>query len=133
LTPDGPRGPRRHVQPGIVYLAARTGWPIVPIGVGFQKAWRMRSWDCFAVPRPFSRVRCLVGHPLHLPPHLPRERFPHYAELLRRHLNHLCAQAQLWAKQGVLPWTFPQPSPLKKTLCPADRRIPMTAAASTWC
>jgi lysophospholipid acyltransferase (LPLAT)-like uncharacterized protein len=98
LTPDGPRGPRRSVQPGILYLAAQTGWPIIPIGVGFQKAWRMPSWDCFAVPRPFTRVRCIIGEPLYLPSRLPRRMFHPYAELLRRTLNQLCAQARLWAK-----------------------------------
>src|SRR5215470_9053241 len=32
ITPDGPRGPRRQVQPGLIYLAARTGLPVVPAG-----------------------------------------------------------------------------------------------------
>lgn len=105
LTPDGPRGPRRTVQPGILYLASRTGWPIVPVGVGFQKVWRMPSWDCFAVPRPFTRVRCIVGAPLPIPPCLPREHFPLYAAMLRQTLNHLCAQARLWAKHCVHPLT----------------------------
>src|SRR5262245_31959256 len=52
VTPDGPRGPRRKVQQGLVYLAARTGMPIVPIGIGYSKAWRMQSWDRFALPKP---------------------------------------------------------------------------------
>src|SRR5262249_36966311 len=45
VTPDGPRGPRRVVQPGLAYLAARTGLPIVPVGFGYHKAWRLDSWD----------------------------------------------------------------------------------------
>jgi lysophospholipid acyltransferase (LPLAT)-like uncharacterized protein len=113
LTPDGPRGPRRTVQPGILYLASRTGWPIVPLGIGFQKAWRMHSWDCFAVPRPFTRVRCVVGTPIHVPECLPREQFPLYATILRRALNHLCAQANLWAKHRLHPWTQSPPDLLQ--------------------
>jgi len=109
LTPDGPRGPRRTVQPGILYLAARTGWPIVPVGVGYQKVWRMHSWDCFAVPQPFTRVRCVVGTPLHVPPNLSREQFRHYAVVLRQALNHLCALAQRWAKLRRHPETQPLP------------------------
>jgi lysophospholipid acyltransferase (LPLAT)-like uncharacterized protein len=105
LTPDGPRGPRRTVQPGILYLASRTGWPIVPLGIGFQKVWRMPSWDCFVVPRPFTRVRCVVGAPLFIPPCLSREQFPFYAAQLRQTLNHLCAQARLWAKHCLHPGT----------------------------
>ena len=37
ITPDGPRGPRRQVQPGLVYLAARTGLPIVPVGFAYDR------------------------------------------------------------------------------------------------
>src|SRR5437660_2963380 len=40
ISPDGPRGPRRRVQLGLIYLAARTGLAIVPYGVGYQRAWR---------------------------------------------------------------------------------------------
>ena len=57
VTPDGPRGPRRVVQPGIVYIASRTGMKVVPIGVGYDRPWRVGSWDRFAVPKPGSRVR----------------------------------------------------------------------------
>jgi lysophospholipid acyltransferase (LPLAT)-like uncharacterized protein len=56
VTPDGPRGPRRRVQAGVVYLAARTGLPIVPVGFAARRPWRAKSWDRFAVPRPFSRA-----------------------------------------------------------------------------
>src|SRR5262249_7843995 len=50
ITPDGPRGPRRQVQDGLVYLASRTGLQIVPTGFGYEHPWRLRSWDRFAVP-----------------------------------------------------------------------------------
>lgn len=132
LTPDGPRGPRRTVQPGVLYLAAQTGRPIVPIGVGFQRAWRMRSWDCFAVPRPFSRVRCIVGEPLYLPPRLSRERFPQYAELLRRTLNHLCAQARLWAKQRRQLLTQPRLGPLEQFRSLPSAAADLQPAATMW-
>lgn len=56
ITPDGPRGPRRCVQRGIVFIAARTGLAIVPVGFGYTAAWRTKSWDQMALPRPFSRV-----------------------------------------------------------------------------
>src|SRR5262249_38993092 len=68
ITPDGPRGPRRRVQPGIVYLASRTGMPIVPAGIAYDRPWRMRSWDRFALPRPFSRAVCVLDEPIVVPP-----------------------------------------------------------------
>ncbi len=67
ITPDGPRGPRRHLQPGVVFLAERSGLPIVPVGFGFANAWRARSWDRFAVPTPYSSVTCVVGDPISVP------------------------------------------------------------------
>ena len=57
VTPDGPRGPCYDLKPGAVIVARRTGAPMLLIGAEFESAWRLRSWDRFNVPRPFSRVR----------------------------------------------------------------------------
>jgi len=67
ITPDGPRGPARRVKPGLVYLASRTGWPIVPVTAAARAAWVLRSWDRFRVPRPFARVRYAYGEPIRVP------------------------------------------------------------------
>lgn len=56
VTPDGPRGPRREAQAGVVYLAAKLGLPLVPFGCAYARCWRAKSWDRFAVPRPFTRA-----------------------------------------------------------------------------
>lgn len=37
FTPDGPRGPRYRVQPGVVLAARMTGLPIVPVSFGAEK------------------------------------------------------------------------------------------------
>jgi len=105
VTPDGPRGPRREVQPGIVYLASRTGMRIVPIGVGHHRPWRARSWDAFAFPRPFSRVCCLFGKPLIVPPELVPARLESHRARLQAELNRLTMAAEGWAGTGrcVLP------------------------------
>jgi lysophospholipid acyltransferase (LPLAT)-like uncharacterized protein len=73
ITPDGPRGPRRQVQPGLVYLAAKTGLPIVPAGFAFDRPWRARSWDRFAMPRPWSRAVCVTGDVVCVPTDAGRE------------------------------------------------------------
>ncbi len=57
LTPDGPRGPCYELKPGGVIVARRTRAPLLLIGAEFQSAWRLRSWDRFYLPKPFSRVR----------------------------------------------------------------------------
>ena len=57
ITPDGPRGPRYDLKPGGVIVARRARVPVLLIGCEFFSAWRLRSWDRFYVPKPFSRVR----------------------------------------------------------------------------
>jgi lysophospholipid acyltransferase (LPLAT)-like uncharacterized protein len=64
LVPDGPRGPRGQLQPGVVALAALTGAPVVPLAVGAQPARRLNSWDSFLIPLPFARCAVVFGEPL---------------------------------------------------------------------
>lgn len=67
FTPDGPRGPRRVVKPGILAAAARSGAWVLPIHAEADRCWRLRSWDRFVVPRPFARVRIGYGDPFRVP------------------------------------------------------------------
>jgi lysophospholipid acyltransferase (LPLAT)-like uncharacterized protein len=67
VVPDGPRGPRRHVEMGLVYLAARTGLPLVLMGIGYDRPWRLATWDRFALPRPWSRAVLVTLPPLQVP------------------------------------------------------------------
>ena len=78
ITPDGPRGPRRQLASGCIYLASRLGIPLVPIGCGYDRPWRAPSWDQFAVPRPFSRARLVTGPYLEIPSGLDREGIEYY-------------------------------------------------------
>jgi lysophospholipid acyltransferase (LPLAT)-like uncharacterized protein len=94
VTPDGPRGPRRQVKLGIVYLASRTGLPIVPIGVGYGKAWRARSWDRFALPCPFSRMIGLLGVPIPVPAGLDRDGLERYRALVEERCLAVTAAAE---------------------------------------
>ncbi len=81
ITPDGPRGPRYGLQPGVVKLAASSGAPVIPIHLRVSSAWRLKTWDRFVVPKPFSRVRVIFDDALVVPPDLPDDRFE--AERLR--------------------------------------------------
>ncbi|MSR55581.1 MAG: DUF374 domain-containing protein [Gemmataceae bacterium] len=100
FTPDGPKGPRRKSQFGLVYLASRSGLPIVPVGFGYSKCWRASNWDRFAIPRPFSRVRCVTGHPIHVPPKLGKEELEVYVRILNANLEHATTVAERWAQTG---------------------------------
>ncbi len=61
LTPDGPRGPCYHLSPGVVFLASMSGCRILPVRVEYQNCWKLKSWDQFRIPKPFSRVDIHVG------------------------------------------------------------------------
>lgn len=98
MTPDGPKGPRRQCQFGAVYLASRSGLPLVPVGFGFSRCVRAKSWDRFAIPMPFSRVRCVSAHPLHVPPKLSTEELQPYQIKLEQAINHATAVAEHWAE-----------------------------------
>ena len=64
ITPDGPKGPRREVQPGVAYLALKTGLPVISFGVAYSNCWRFGSWDKCALPKPFSRALLVTSKPL---------------------------------------------------------------------
>jgi lysophospholipid acyltransferase (LPLAT)-like uncharacterized protein len=63
FTPDGPRGPRREVKPGVAAAAQRAGAWIVPLHATVDRAWRLRSWDRMVVPKPLARVTIGYGQP----------------------------------------------------------------------
>jgi hypothetical protein len=101
ITPDGPRGPRRVLAPGAIYVASKLGMPIVCIGVGYDRPWRFGSWDRFAVPRPGSRCRAVVSPAMRIPGDLDREGVEHYRQQVQRMLNRLTLEAEAWAEAGT--------------------------------
>ena len=66
ITPDGPRGPRHHFAPGAAIVAFRARTSIVPVGVHVDRAWRLRSWDQFEIPKPFARLTVVYGAPVNV-------------------------------------------------------------------
>lgn len=67
LTPDGPKGPARVVKEGALYLAQKTGLPLLPItNATNRKIVFSRSWDKFQVPLPFARSCVMYGAPIYV-------------------------------------------------------------------
>jgi lysophospholipid acyltransferase (LPLAT)-like uncharacterized protein len=66
ITPDGPRGPIYQLGQGVVFLAQKCEAEIVPTNLEFSSCWRVKSWDRFILPRPFARVRVILGAPLRI-------------------------------------------------------------------
>lgn len=63
ITPDGPRGPAEKFAPGALVAAQRSDSFILPVAVSASRAWRLRSWDRFMIPKPFARVTVAYGPP----------------------------------------------------------------------
>jgi hypothetical protein len=63
FTPDGPRGPRREMKPGVVAAAQRGGGIIVPLHAEADRGWQLHSWDRLMIPKIGARVRIVYGRP----------------------------------------------------------------------
>jgi len=103
VTPDGPRGPRRQVKMGVLFMAATTGLPIIPVGIGFSHAWRLKSWDRFAIPKPWSSGMCVTGPAIHIPAKVPRDKLEYYRLQVEEQLLKVTAAAEKWAATGRRP------------------------------
>jgi lysophospholipid acyltransferase (LPLAT)-like uncharacterized protein len=107
LTPDGPRGPRRQIQMGSIYLASRAQMPIIPLGYAGTMVKRVGSWDRMALPCPFSTAYCVVGSPLFVPEDVSMEALEPYRlsaekELLRvQEMSEAIAAGQKRAPQSM--------------------------------
>lgn len=66
VSPDGPRGPARQFAPGALIAAQRTGAAILPVAAHAARAWRLRSWDGFMIPKPFTRLTVAYGPPAYV-------------------------------------------------------------------
>lgn len=65
ITPDGPRGPKEVVKPGVAQIAIMSGAPVVPISVEADRAWHLKSWDRFMIPAPFAKLTITLGEPIY--------------------------------------------------------------------
>jgi len=97
ITPDGPRGPRRRLAPGCIFLASTMRIPIVAMGFGYERPWRLGTWDRFAIPRPWSRARSVVSRAIQVPTDLSRDDLERQRVGLERLLVHLSDDAEAWA------------------------------------
>jgi lysophospholipid acyltransferase (LPLAT)-like uncharacterized protein len=67
ITPDGPRGPKYQLNPGVITLAQKADIPVLAFGIFYSSYWELKSWDAFRIPKPFATID------IHM---LPLERIP---------------------------------------------------------
>lgn len=89
VVPDGPRGPRFRVQPGVITLAQKTGCPVVPISYSAKRIKIFASWDRFILPYPFTEGRLIYGRPISMPSKLDVEEQGVYRVRLEEELNRI--------------------------------------------
>lgn len=93
ITPDGPRGPRQRLQPGVITAAQLTGLPIIPLACGASRAWWPGGWDRFCVPKPFARVRVLYGEPRWVARDASEDDLRRHASALEAEMNEMIREA----------------------------------------
>lgn len=67
MTPDGPRGPIGCAQLGVIYMAMKSGCPIVPAGISAAPRYLVPTWDRYMIPFPFARAVIVFGEPIYVP------------------------------------------------------------------
>jgi lysophospholipid acyltransferase (LPLAT)-like uncharacterized protein len=94
ISPDGPRGPKRTMTSGMVFLASRTGNAIVPTAFQCHRSWKIRgSWTELTVPKPFTRIYLLTGEPIFVPENISRDEIDGYTAQVQNAMDALNAKA----------------------------------------
>lgn len=95
ITPDGPRGPRREMKDGIVFLSAKSGCAIVPMAFRVTRCWKIAGkWTDLVIPKPFSKVTVFLGQPIRVPRRLGREGLEHWTQEVQQQMDLLYQRAE---------------------------------------
>jgi lysophospholipid acyltransferase (LPLAT)-like uncharacterized protein len=124
ITPDGPRGPRRKLKTGIVFLASHSGRAIIPSAYACRRGWRIRgNWTDMLMPWPFTTVHARGGPPFVVPPNLDRDQLEQYVERLEKEMQRLQTLVDDAASTGL-------PNPATSLISPTVNSRPQTRAAA---
>ncbi|KIC73808.1 Uncharacterized protein DB41_IY00040 [Neochlamydia sp. TUME1] len=80
ITPDGPRGPRYQVKPGLALAAKQTAATVFPFSWSASRLWQLKSWDKMMLPQPFSKICMTIGSPISYPAHINLDHYSHMLE-----------------------------------------------------
>jgi len=93
-TSDGPQGPIYVFKIGDILLSQFTQAPLLPLAYAAEKAWMLKSWDRFIIPKPFSRIAIVIGEPVTIPKGLLAEDLEPLRLQMENSLKALTQQAQ---------------------------------------
>jgi len=95
MTPDGPRGPRRQMKDGVIFIASRSRRPLVPCGMAASNAWAIKgSWTDLTIPKPFSAIVMIAGTPVLLSEDLERDAMAACGAALTQEMSRLDGLAE---------------------------------------
>jgi lysophospholipid acyltransferase (LPLAT)-like uncharacterized protein len=102
ITPDGPRGPRRVLKPGAIYVASQTGRPIVAGAYACRREWRLKGrWTDALLPKPFTTVYVVSGPPISIPPDISKDDLKRYVSIVQAAMDDLSDQAERLARGEI--------------------------------
>jgi len=93
-TADGPNGPQYHFKAGAVLMARIGQAPLVPLACAADRAWYLKRWDQFMIPKPFARVVMAVGEPISVPRDASMEALEEYRQRIEASILELMAESQ---------------------------------------
>lgn len=102
IIPDGPRGPRYKVQPGVIALGKKTGYPVIPISYSALKIKVFDSWDRFVLPYPTTQGVFVYGNPIFVPEDSTHEEGKELCVRLEKELNRITKQADNYYGHTIL-------------------------------
>lgn len=100
LTPDGPKGPPGIVQPGLLFLAQKSGAPVYAASSCARWRWHAPTWDKYMVPLPWSRVDVRACGPFFLAADATPEQAEEFRLEVERALHQMDAAADSAASQS---------------------------------
>jgi lysophospholipid acyltransferase (LPLAT)-like uncharacterized protein len=93
-TADGPNGPKYEFKQGAVLMARIGNVPMVPVACAAERAWYLKRWDDFMIPKPFSRVVLAVGEPIAVPAKTPLDGLEEYRLQMQYATNALMSESK---------------------------------------
>ncbi len=100
-TADGPNGPKYEFKSGAVLMARIGNVPMVPIACAADRAWYLKCWDDFMIPKPFARIVLAVGEPIIVPKSTPLNEIEEYRLQMQYATNALMAESKQILGAGV--------------------------------
>jgi len=105
LTPDGPRGPLRHVHGGVIFLAEKSGCKVIPAGISAWPRVTCKTWDSYIIPVPFAKGAMVFGEPIEVPSKLNEEERDAWCVKLADTINSLEIEAERLVRPSTQPST----------------------------